>query len=124
MDYQDTNVTTDELNAATDILIAVIAIDNKIDQTEVNQFKLQLNGASFNSHTELKQNAIAFVENDLSACVHIFDHKFIMERSELVKSQELRQDVVMAAIAISFADRHYHENERSAVNALREAWSV
>lgn len=121
---QHNSISFDELNAATEILIAVIAIDGNVDQNEINQFKLQINGASFNGHPELQKRAVEYVEGQLSKSLTAFNQDYIMKRIDRVKSSELREDVVMAAIAIAFADRHYHDKERSAVNALREAWDM
>ena len=113
-----------ELNAAVDILIAIIALDKNIDQTEIEQFKFELNNAHFSGQNELKAAAISYVENSLANSLDAFNYQYVLQRAKLVKSPELQTTVVMAALAISHADNYYHDNERTAVKALRKEWGV
>lgn len=124
MSNDNTNFSFAEMNAAVDILIAVIALDKNIDQSEIDQFKFELNSAHFAEQQHLKAAAISYVENVLPDSIEAFDQQFISERAQLVTSKELQKTVVMAALAIAHADDDYHDDERTAVKSLRNHWSI
>ena len=119
-----TTPTDDEFIYATEILIAVIAIDQQIDKSEIQQLELELSGSEFSGQQSLKDAAISFVKTKLDGLLDTYTLDYVRQRLDKVHIVTLRKEIIKSAVAISFSDNEFHEQERAAIELLRAGWSI